>query len=379
MRFLTPISVAFTLAGALFGQVPPKPESLTREFPGQKCRYTLPSKDWKWGDPPMPNSVFTATGKNGLSIIMRCDQTMTLLPVDQSSADSFEQGLSRSSGGQLRKRGGRFIVFQGLSCYQFEGMYADGRTVVCRLFAANQLAYHIMLVGDKEPVEQRADFGKIMTGFEFTEPPVTNSSSGAVGDSCFYFGQAIFWFTLLAVYLGLRRRRSRPQPQVRRRRRVDDRFDDDFDEVLPVESPTMPGHTGVRTRQMPSPLPKRVEPVSRAGSFDDDDTGESEGPKGVGNCRHCGHWPVAFGAEQCPICAGSNPNPGVISRFTGRGAWIGVALGAAVGTAWGYLVFGGGGAAGGIGGFMIGSLAGLIGGMACGVFAGIVARIADIR
>jgi hypothetical protein len=380
MRFLMAVAIACTLAGSVSGQAPQESNPPTREFPSQKCRYTLPGKEWKWMDQPLPDSIFMATSKAGLVITFRCDRVEDWKSLDRSTVADFEQAMNRSTEGRLKKRGGRFIIFLGLSCYQFEGVYADGRTIASRLILANGLAYHIMVAGDQNPVEQRPEFEKIISGFQFTDAPLvtTTSQSAAPSCLCFSIGMVGFLIVVLAIVRALRPR-SRSKPQVRLRRQVDERFEDDFDEVLPVESPTMPGHTGVRTRQMPSPLPKPAKSETGAESFEDGHWArKTDGPKGVGNCRHCGHWPVAFGAEECHVCAGRNPNPGVISRFAGRGTWIGAAAGASLGSVWGYFVIAGGGS-GVIAGLMLGVLAGILSGLITGLLAGAIARLSGMR
>lgn len=90
--------------------------------------------------------------------------------------------------------------------------------------------------------------------------------------------------------------------------------------------------------------------------------------KKTGTCRICGYEPVAFEAPTCPSCGGKSPNPGTISRFTGRGAWIGFLLlggGCALG---GFLDKGNAGA--GFVGLIAGTLPGLVLGMLLGQFIG---------
>ena len=371
--------VAAVIAGIFVGTALAQPDGPTRTFAGQKCRYTLPGGDWRWQNSP-PDAIFIAANKLGHTITFRCDRIDEWTSLDRSTAADFERALSRSAGDQLKKRGGHFIIFLNLSCYQFEGVYADGRTVASRLFLANGLAYHIMVVGDREPVEQRGDFEKIMSGFEFTDAPfVTTTQSSRAGDFgclCVAVGLAAVCFMFLA--LARAGRRSRPRPAVRPRRPRDA----DFDEVLPVDRPISPqfgGHTGVRAEPARGPLPKSPSSYAESRSSDEPAWDESELPNGTGECRHCGHRPVAFNAEECPVCAGSNPNPGVVSRFAGRGVWIGAALGASVGVIWGFLTFGGGGPAGAVAGLLLGTLPGLIGGLALGIFAGVLARVAGVR
>lgn len=37
------------------------------------------------------------------------------------------------------------------------------------------------------------------------------------------------------------------------------------------------------------------------------------GYKNLGNCRHCGNYPVARSAQFCPHCGGQMPNPAQLS------------------------------------------------------------------
>ena len=37
------------------------------------------------------------------------------------------------------------------------------------------------------------------------------------------------------------------------------------------------------------------------------------GNKNLGNCRHCGKYPVARSAQFCPHCGGQMPNPAQLS------------------------------------------------------------------
>lgn len=378
MRMLMSIVVTGTFATLAFAQPAQKANPPMREFAGQKCRFTLPGDEWKWLEPPMPMSIFSATDANGRVFAFCCGQIPPETMLDQSFAAQIEQAVVQKSFGKLQKRGGHFVIFQGLSCYQFEGRYADGQTTVSRFFLAHGLVYHLSLIGDKEPVELQPDFEKIMSGFELTEPVAAGSPARPLFGSFHYLAYAIVSIGAYIVFAHYRHRRAK-RPAVVRRRPVDD----DFDEIVPVdqvEAPRHAGHTGVSAAQSRRPLPKPLNDDEDSRRIDDATSwDEPEQPKGTGKCRHCGHSPLAFNAEVCPVCSGANPNPGVITRYVGRGVWVGAALGASMGATWGYMSLAGGGGPGALGGVLLGTLPGMIGGWACGFFAGILARVAGVR
>ena len=73
--------------------------------------------------------------------------------------------------GQIDKRGGRFITFKGLPCYQAEGILPDGRTTATWIFAAHGSIFQLSLIGGKKQIELDPQFESFMEGFEFTTPP----------------------------------------------------------------------------------------------------------------------------------------------------------------------------------------------------------------
>lgn len=57
----------------------------------------------------------------------------------------------------------------------------------------------------------------------------------------------------------------------------------------------------------------------------------------LGNCRLCGHSPVAVDARSCPRCGAGNPNPGLGSRWGARGALIGAVGAGGLEAVWGFV------------------------------------------
>ncbi len=158
MRGVASLLITIAIWQPAIAQPPQKADSPTREFPELKCRYTLAGKDWKWQEPAMPTCVFSAIDKHGDLFALSCSRVPPSTRMNQELAGGFEQALNRMSNGQLRKRGGRFVIFKGLPCYQSEGIYPDGRTTVSRLFLANDIAFHLLFIGGKAPVELRSRF-----------------------------------------------------------------------------------------------------------------------------------------------------------------------------------------------------------------------------
>jgi hypothetical protein len=102
----------------------------------------------------------------------------------------------------------------------------------------------------------------------------------------------------------------------------------------------------------------------------------SERQMATGSCSACGYVPVAFGALACPRCGAQNPNPGVASRFAGRGMLLGLAGGAVVGGAIGWASDRPGMA---FGGALLGALPGLCVGLVLGLLAAAVSSLAGRR
>jgi len=207
MRPFVGIIAALVLASPALGQGP-KAAAQTRYFPAQKCRFTLPD-GWSWVDRPIGNAFFAAESTDGLLVQATCAPAMAWSEMDERAAEDFERSLARSSRGKLKKRGTSFVSFHGLTAYQIAGVLPDGKTTVSCCFLAHQMAYQILIVGGKEPVEQDPDFDEIMSGFAFTVPPA--NPAGAPSSS--YTGiSAIFWIGLAVLYFGFRNRGARKQP-----------------------------------------------------------------------------------------------------------------------------------------------------------------------
>lgn len=143
------------------------------EFSTQKFRYNLPGPDWSWGEKPTPETLLLASNKRGLSVTVMVHKHPQSMTWDEQSAATFERGFLQAAGHQVKKRGGRLTTFQGLQCLQIEAIFDDRRTTVSRILQANGFFYTITVAGDKQPVERNPDFERIMSGFQFTEPPVT--------------------------------------------------------------------------------------------------------------------------------------------------------------------------------------------------------------
>jgi hypothetical protein len=364
-------------------------KDLTRGFQEQKCQYTLIGDDWTWREPAQLPIVFSAENKKGTIVVLVIDRVPLNTQLTQALAEKAE--ASTYADPKTTKRGGRFITFQGQPSYQAESRLANGNTMACRIFLANGFAYTLGVVGGKDPVENEPDFEKIMSGFAFTEPPVTadkNTNSDFGIDSL--FGLATFLIAIVLLIKRFRRDNSPPQRLVRIPRQE---FDDELD-GLPVDQPSGPVRSGVQTissRQREQTGIQTEQPKAPALQADTpwpamqerwaDPALPSERRKdwpSADKCRHCDYRPVAYGAKVCPQCQGENPNPSVISRFAGRGTWIGVAVGVISGVIWGYFLVGGAvGAV--IGGLFLGPLAGMFVGLCAGLIAGFIAKMSGKR
>jgi hypothetical protein len=149
-----------------------------RTFPAYQCRYTLPGKDWSWGDPAAaPRAICVARNEDGLVFLVGVMPVPAGTALSAKFADGFGSRVHR--GVTVTKRGGRLTTFRGLPCYEGEMLLNGTRTVAFRLVIANGFAYHIQLMGGADPVEKRPDFDAIMNGFEFTSPPVAPAPKSA--------------------------------------------------------------------------------------------------------------------------------------------------------------------------------------------------------
>jgi hypothetical protein len=169
MRFpFAPVVILTIMAGPA---VAPAAGEIVKTFPAHQCRYTLPGKDWTWDDPKsLPSAICAARNRAGLDLLLSAVPVPAGTVIDAKFAGGFDEELT--SGGPLKKRGGRLTTFRGLPCYESEWLVRGTNTAAIRIIIANGRAYHVQLLGKADPVEKRADFEAIMNGFEFTSPPV---------------------------------------------------------------------------------------------------------------------------------------------------------------------------------------------------------------
>src|SRR5262249_49730184 len=163
------------------------------------------------------------------------------------------------------------------------GVLPDGRTTVSRCFLAHQMAYQIVIIGGKEPVEEDPDFDAIMDGFAFTVPPVAPPATSYNFDFGALVGLLVSRLLAAFLFRSIRASIRPPRPMPR------PSLDDDEGDVVPEALPASPGHTGIRTAP---PEYARLRPARRA-------VEESGAPRrrpadtpGAGECRHCGYRPV---------------------------------------------------------------------------------------
>ena len=93
---------------------------------------------------------------------------------------------------------------------------------------------------------------------------------------------------------------------------------------------------------------------------------------GTNSCSACGYSPVAVDARSCPRCGASNPNPGRINRFVGRGMLFGLGVGSVVGAGAGWFSGQPGMA---FGGALLGAIPGLFVGMILGLVMAVVSAV----
>ncbi len=138
-----------------------------RTFESAKCRYKLPNDDWAWSDEKMPEgTIFIAANKAGFVVTLGFVASPKPGKLDQNFAKGFESTFFKK--GQMEKRGGRFITFQGRPCYQAEGVLADGRTVINRAVLAPGFSYNFAVIGGNQPVEKAPEFEGIVNGLTLT-------------------------------------------------------------------------------------------------------------------------------------------------------------------------------------------------------------------
>jgi len=176
----------------------PAPER-TRTFPDQCIKFTLPSDDWSWEEANVSKGLCFAVNKIGWTFTMTYMPLPKGMELDHNAAMGFEKSLYDP--GELDKRGGGFLTFKGLRCYQTQGVLANGRTTATRIIHAHGYGLYLTVIGGKEPIELQPEFESIMDHVNFLTPPQAIASSGQ-GDS----GQAIHWVVPVAagcVVIGL--------------------------------------------------------------------------------------------------------------------------------------------------------------------------------
>jgi hypothetical protein len=354
---------------------PPQAQGIerTRTFTAQKCQYTLPNDDWEWIDQPLPNALFGAKCENGLGVFLSCAPIPAWQQMNASLAQKFEQSVNQATSGQFKKRGEGYISYQGLSCYQLAGVYPDGSTAISRCFLAHGFAYNLLIIGNSKPVEQDAEFDKAINGFAFTEPPPAKPTSGYS-----FFDLNVFLVLLAVCFVAAILRRTLGSSKKPPLQHPIDNFDDELSEVVPVRPSGYQPSSIQATR--PSSLGYSVfERHDSNGGGPQQSRVRPESDPRAGKCRHYGYRPVAFGAQVCLRCGGSDPNPGIISKCAGRGGLGGALLGTVIGASWGYMSFVHGGIAGAFAGGLVGALAGVILGLAMGLAGGLTARISGWR
>jgi hypothetical protein len=140
-------------------------------FPNYQCRYTLPGKNWYFGDPVQVKGALCVAGtEDGLAFILAIFPVPAGSMVDSEFVAGFDENFYRP--GVAVKRAGRLTTFKGLPCYATEATANDQSTVAIRMIIANGFGYRIQMNGHADPVEKRADFESVMNGFDFTSPPV---------------------------------------------------------------------------------------------------------------------------------------------------------------------------------------------------------------
>jgi hypothetical protein len=241
-RFLLTLvsSAFFALPSALLAaEQQPIAQTPTREFPAENCRFTLPGKDWFWTSSPPQGMLCAAQNARGFTFLLGAFRPPNAGPSQPEfkSAEEYERGFYEGAAGEFTKRGGHFLTFNGVSCYQAESLMKDGRTSAHRAFVADGAVFNLMVIGSKEPVEHDPDFEKLMSGFAFLKPPVQAGANGAgidKSDVSYRMGQiagcAIIGAIVVGVVVLLARKKSRPV-----RRNIDD--DRAFAEALDPVSP----------------------------------------------------------------------------------------------------------------------------------------------
>jgi hypothetical protein len=144
-----------------------------RTFPSLQMRYRLPNKDWTWEEPMTPDTAFMAMNQQGIIVLVSTIPLQKTVQLDQDFVNGYEKSFFKA--GQMTKRGGRFITFQGRPCYQAEGTLMDGRTVVSRCVLSPSLGYSFMVMGGHDPIEITPEFEAIANGWTLTAPAVQDA------------------------------------------------------------------------------------------------------------------------------------------------------------------------------------------------------------
>jgi hypothetical protein len=225
------LTFLFAVSSVLMsGQTACALDEVTRVFPEFKCQYTLPGKGWNWVEADSPGSLLFAEGPKGFVVSLAVARVAGLR-AGQLDVKAYEEELYATE--QLRKRGGQFLTFKGLPCYQAEGLSADGRTTATRAFVAHGLVYNLGVVGGKHAVERDPEFKKILGGFAFTEappqgaPPETGPADPPANEPspahaiATWMGQLAFVcllaaFALIVVRWATRKARRSPRPDDER-------------------------------------------------------------------------------------------------------------------------------------------------------------------
>jgi hypothetical protein len=179
-----------------------------KTFPGYQFRYTLPGKDWAWDDATrVPKAICVASNDDGLMFAVFVVPVSADRVIDAKYADVFDTSVTAA--GPAKKRGGRITTFRDLPCYQCEWLINGTRTAAVRVVIANGHSYQLHLVSDADPVEKRPDLEAIMSGFEFTAPPVPptpkNTTDMANGEKnpAYRTGQALGYVMFALVFVRL--------------------------------------------------------------------------------------------------------------------------------------------------------------------------------
>ncbi|MFL5340094.1 MAG: hypothetical protein ACJ8F7_08075 [Gemmataceae bacterium] len=229
----------------------PQPIDRSRDFAEHKCRYTLPGKEWAWNEPPPPGVLCMASRPGGFFLTVKVTEQRGASHVGEKFAAEFDKDFFQT--GQASKRGGRFVAFQGLPCYQVEATEPGGHSMVNRAFLANGVVYSVNLTGGTAPLEQKPDFEDIMNGFSFTEPPVEPIPAHAGHGKWFYYlGVGAFVCLVVAVAARFALRPASPkkpqEPQT---------FEEEVLDVLPAVRPSPALQTALTTSRPAPPPPRR--------------------------------------------------------------------------------------------------------------------------